>query len=658
MLVDAPYSCTTPASNSTVCSDKIDKLRNWLFFRGYGLVVALLLCFSCLTFIVSEDEGKNTATLEHLQSMSYFEDPDGSLTATSVASRNHLFSRATGNSLNFGLSDSVYWVWLKLKRTDAAQDSLYVELGYPHIDQLDVFRLDAGIPVELYKLGDMIPFGTRPIKDRAFVIPVLFDQEASMVQLLLRARSKGSIQMPIEVKHEKEYQLADRDEQMILGIYYGVLFGVLAYNLLLALGTREPVYGYYCAYAVFLILFLFSQNGLAFEYLWPNHTLWQQISIPLFASLALLFCTRFTQLFLNICSETRPRLCIVFNLMLVVFGALALASLVVDRALVITLVALAVSLAGMFMMGAALYIYLRGDDNAFYYLLAWTILLFGVVVYSTKTLGIIPETFITEYSVQIGSAIEMVLLSYALADRIKRLRDENVRIYNEANSTLESRVEQRTHELRQTMVQLESVNSQLELMNQQDPMTGLYNRRYFNEILEPLRSEMLAVSKPVSLLMVDIDHFKSINDTKGHLIGDEVIQKIADLIASAASDELCVPVRFGGEEFVVLMPGYDRDTTMVIAEELRCAIGALEFSVGARYSEHSGLTAPCVNNDSEKCFAVTSSIGITTEEPFMAATQSGLQLLDQADQALYAAKESGRNQCVFYQASIDSSFAA
>ncbi|MEM7259719.1 MAG: 7TM diverse intracellular signaling domain-containing protein, partial [Pseudomonadota bacterium] len=433
-------------------------------YHALCLIGLFAVCFVGLSILAQSETKSDHTQSQYLQRLSFLEDPAAALSATQALARQQSFQSTGERSLNFGLSDSVFWVWVAASVDDASQD-LRLELGYPHLDQLDVYRIINGKPERQFRMGDSVPFGQRPVKDRTFVLPITSELSGQPVDLLLRVQSKGSIQLPIQVKTVNHYQLDDRDEQLMLGFYYGILLSVLAYNLLLAVGTREPVYGYYCAYAVFLSLFQFSQNGLAFEYLWQESTRWHQVSIPFFASMALLFCARFTQQFLNLTRQDSPRLYFAYQLMIGIFAILAVASFVADRGLIITLVSVAVSVAGIFMISTSYYLYLKGDDNAFYYLLAWTILLFGIVIYAGKTLGVVPENFITEYSVQIGSAIEMILLSYALADRFSRLRDENVRVHAEAKATLEMRVKQRTQELQQAMLQFEAANDQLAMLS-------------------------------------------------------------------------------------------------------------------------------------------------------------------------------------------------
>lgn len=152
-----------------------------------------------------------------------------------------------------------------------------------------------------------------------------------------------------------------------------------------------------------------------------------------------------------------------------------------------------------------------------------------------------------------------------------------------------------------------------------DPMTGLYNRRHFEEHLmrEVERAERL--KQPFSLISLDLDHLKYINDTFGHSVGDVAICTIADVLHKNARS-IDIPARFGGEEFGILLPGIDSESAFKAAERLREAIE----------------TSPI-----EHVEKVTASIGVAT---FLEHTNNVDELLELVDQAMYRAKNSGRNQ--------------
>ncbi|MFK7861593.1 MAG: 7TM diverse intracellular signaling domain-containing protein [Granulosicoccus sp.] len=632
-------------------SDQIHKFNTestgGLAHRNYW--ISLLFVLMVGAFWISHYQAEDTSDkVLSIQSLAYLEDIDRTKSTADVLQERHSFTSTSDDSLNFGLTHSAYWIWISVEKPDESTPSVLVEVGYPHLDLLDVYQVDNNRAQLRYQLGDTVPFGTRPVKDRMFLIPVHFEGENQSADVLLRVESEGTIQLPLSVKTQKQFQSHVRNEQLVLGLYYGILLGVLAYNFLLAVGLKEPVIVYYCSYAVCQSLFQFTQNGLAFEYFWPGWVQLNQISIVLLACLSLLLSTRFTHLFLNITRENSPKLFAAFRVAEYVFAILAISTLFFDRMLMIKLVAVACSLGGSFMFVTALVIYMRGDQNARFYLMAWSLLIFGVIIYASKALGLLPENFFTVHAVQIGSVIEMILLSYALADRFNRLRDENIKVQNEAKATLEKHVEHRTKELNVTLQKLKQANNQLESVNQRDPLTNIYNRGYFNQKLGDIWATTSCANQPVSLMMIDIDHFKSINDTKGHLTGDHVIIEVANTIADLCNNTQCIAARFGGEEFVVLMPGFDDDRTLCIAEQLRKDVEALTFSVGK--------PAPYVKNTEHKkaedvqdeIFGITISVGISTITSDPSSTLSGLHLVDQADKALYNAKQSGRNRCCVY----------
>jgi len=159
-----------------------------------------------------------------------------------------------------------------------------------------------------------------------------------------------------------------------------------------------------------------------------------------------------------------------------------------------------------------------------------------------------------------------------------------------------------------------------------DQLTGLYNRRYLASHLTGMFDRAFWTGRPLSLMILDIDHFKSINDTHGHDIGDKVIQVIADRIKNSIRG-IDLACRYGGEEFLVAMPDTDKDFATVVAERLRQQVAAERVTLNAGRDEIS----------------VTVSIGISSTEDGL-KEDSAQRLIKRADEALYEAKNSGRNR--------------
>jgi two-component system cell cycle response regulator len=159
-----------------------------------------------------------------------------------------------------------------------------------------------------------------------------------------------------------------------------------------------------------------------------------------------------------------------------------------------------------------------------------------------------------------------------------------------------------------------------------DQLTGLHNRRYMQGRLEALARRAAAGGEPVACLVIDIDHFKKINDGFGHHVGDEVLREFADRLASNVR-AVDLPVRYGGEEFVVVMPDTRLEDAHRIAERIRLHVAGSPFRV----------------LDGDELLAVTISIGVSASLPTEDAPQA---LLMRADEAMYEAKAKGRNRVI------------
>ena len=158
-----------------------------------------------------------------------------------------------------------------------------------------------------------------------------------------------------------------------------------------------------------------------------------------------------------------------------------------------------------------------------------------------------------------------------------------------------------------------------------DALTGLYNRRYLDESIELEFARAGRSNVPLSVVMLDIDHFKNFNDTFGHEAGDVVLKQVADVFVKATRKG-DVAGRFGGEEFLLIMPGADTRQAVDRSDKVREAIQALTLT-------HAG----------QQLGTVTASFGVAT---FPGAGETTLELIDAADKALYAAKGAGRNRVV------------
>ena len=275
----------------------------------------------------------------------------------------------------------------------------------------------------------------------------------------------------------------------------------------------------------------------------------------------------------------------------------------------------------------------QGHSPARYYLISQGVVLFSVLFTALCSRGILPLYHIAPDIMKWGSALEMILFSLGLADLVnneKRLREKAQReSANAQKQLLESQVrvnEQLDALVRQRTEELEQANTRLRDLNVTDELTGLYNRRYLNQVLPTEYKRAFRESTCLSILMLDIDHFKMLNDTYGHQFGDICLAQTGQIIRQQLHRPTDIGIRYGGEEFVVLLPGTgtDSDGASSVAENIRSAI------------------ADCLVSDGEQSTKITISIGIATRVPDKHDDHE--ELLKLADKQLYIAKENGRNR--------------
>jgi diguanylate cyclase (GGDEF)-like protein len=241
------------------------------------------------------------------------------------------------------------------------------------------------------------------------------------------------------------------------------------------------------------------------------------------------------------------------------------------------------------------------------------------------------------FALSLLSSLLLYVFSENLVDRIVKLQELSNRIKEGDFSGIEllktDQPKDELDHLRNNLVdtaltisrllsELEEKNRKLQELAYYDPLTGLPNRRFFFEHANLIFEEVKRYEKPLSLLVMDIDHFKKINDTYGHDVGDLVLKTFAGVLRGIVrQSDICA--RFGGEEFVVLLPNTDLEGAKVLAERIRTAVAKNPV-------EHSSIV-----------IVFTVSIGISQYRKGM---QSIDELIKEADIALYRAKEGGRNR--------------
>ncbi|WP_460369853.1 hybrid sensor histidine kinase/response regulator [Pseudomonas sp. Tul1A2] len=410
-------------------------------------LLMLLFCLPLMASAVEFDEF--TQSLPLGRSLQVFEDPSGQASiadvrAQAAAGNFKLHDKAT---LNAGYSRSAYWLKIDLHyrpSNPAAQRTWLLELAYPPLDHLDLYMPDANGDYRLVRqTGDALPFASREIRQNNYLFGLSFKPDQQQT-VYLRLASEGSIQAPVTLWSSTAY-LEDQPVRLyVLGIIYGVLLGMVVYNLFIYLSVRDTSYLYYIFYIASFGLYQLSVNGAAVEYFWPDNPWWANAATPFFIGCAGLFGSQFARSFLQTKNHSRwlDRLLIA----LIAFGALVVGlSLMTSYALSLRLATILALTFTVVIFAAGILAWWRGLRVARYFIIAWSAFLLGGIVNTLMVLGLLPNVFLTMYASQIGSAIEVALLSLALADRINAMREQQAQTLYDAGQKLEVLNQQLAH---------------------------------------------------------------------------------------------------------------------------------------------------------------------------------------------------------------------
>ena len=457
--------------------------------------------------------------------MEVLEDPSGKLDFAAVRAST-AFGPAPATGTNFGFTRSAWWVRFRLDNPGDEDRRVILREDYPLLDHLDLWAAEPNGSWRHTATGDRTPFSTREFDHRDFLFDLAVPAGSERT-FYLRVESEGPVDLDLNLFSTHDLIGTLSDEQLAYGAYYGGFLVLVLYNLFIFLIVRDRAFFYYLLYATSYGLYFAIHNGLAFEFLWPNSPVWGNQALLVQLSLTLIFGMQFTRTFLDT-ARFAKRLDRVAMVLQALAGFGLLASFAVSYGTLILPLALLTVLVTVMIVALGTLGLVKGYRPARFFMIAWAMLLAGVMVYMLKVFGLLPHNMLTQNGFQVGSLLEMVLLSLALASRVRELQRQS-----------------RT-----------------------DTLTRIPNRRYFDERVASEFERARRKQGAVALLVVDIDHFKQFNDRFGHARGDEILKQVAERLCHGVrrGDSVC---RYGGEEFAVILPGASSEEAHVVAESLR-----------------------------------------------------------------------------------------
>lgn len=554
------------------------------------------------------------------------EDPQAGLSLDQALASEHWATSPGGEALAFGYSLSAWWVRWQVENPAQQHQTLVFNLGQPRHDLAEWYILrDDGRQRDTMRAGDRLPVSEQPLEARNVAAPVALEP-GERVEVVVRLTTYDGLfeALPVMLHTADDFDSFADTEDQVLMLFHGGVLALALYNLLLFFATRQKAFGLYTHYLFWFLAWSLTWRGYTFQYLWPGSPAFTNDFLTLaaagtFASVGM-FCVYYLRL-----HETAPRW-VLRLIQALILANIAVAMFALSGQYLNAVVigwATGMSLALM-TLGTAVWLAFKGFRPAYFYLLAFTLLAVGVAAFILEVAAVVPTNWFTAWGIQIGSALEVLILALGLADSMNEMKAEKLEAERRerlAHQALAARLEKQVHERTR---ELSHANQRLQALAITDELTGAFNRRHFNEFCDKVLARELR-EEPLAFCMFDIDHFKPYNDMLGHVAGDQALQ----IICFALQDELRrssdVLFRLGGEEFGLLF------TTSSLAS-------AREFAEHVRQLIRDQNIYHPTNEDG----IVTASFGVIWCSPLSPVTRD--EIYNAADELLYQAKAHGRDR--------------
>lgn len=563
------------------------------------------------------------------------EDRSGTLEISDMADPavQQRFKPANGRA-SVGQSPHPWWIKVSLQVANQAPSQWWLEVGAVTPLDIRLYLPHTNGTWQTREAGERVNHQQGRDHDYRHALFKLPPLGSEPLTFYLRSYDPAGNSFPLRAWQLDDLKQLASEENLALGVVYGIIAALLLYNLFIFFTLRDSAYFWYVLTTAGALLMILSMSGHGFQYLWPNHPVpfWlDRVTLPSIWG----FCAcRFTQTLLQTRSHVRwahhllsfACVCYVIAVALEGLGQRHTAAWIIA---LLSLTSIPAAL------GSAVIRWRQGYFPALLYLFGYGLILSSISLALMRATGLVQPAAWNAYVFPLSVAAESILFSFALAYRIQMLKQEKALALQQADrektarlaqvqasaDELQSAVTVRTAELAKANQQLRERELALEHAAFHDPLTELPNRRYLIERVETAMADAQRRGESVALMLVDLDHFKPINDSYGHDAGDLMLRTIGQRLREhvRANDMVA---RLGGDEFAVLICGADAQTH---TEE-----------IAARLLEE--LAKPVLYGANR--LAVTISLGAALY-PQHAEQFAGLY--KSADEALYKAKQQGRS---------------
>jgi signal transduction histidine kinase len=465
----------------------------------------------------------HTFSLNKIADVAVLEDPEGTLSiedarSPAMADRFKVWPYERGQ-INLGFSSSTYWIRIPLQRHAQAPESWVIEVPYFQLHTLDFFAPNK----DGVQTGGSQPITSRPFLHRFFAFPIAPSTEKEM--FYMRVTSQHSLTVPITLWQEQTFRHHIQNTFILQSLYFGGLLALLIYNLFLAISLKDMRFLLYTLFVANFGLAMLAGNGFGQMFIWPGLGQFDGIAQSFFVCLSGCFSMLFVSRFLS-AKRYVPKLSWCLEIFAAIYFVDAIAQITapwhgLPLQWVLQLLYLITLPAGALVLIAGIKVQKHGQKRMRFFLLAWLVLWSGAIIATLRAFELIPTNTFTSYSLQISSALEMLLLAFALADMVHLERQERAQAQREALEANELllKISRSTEDRLELEVQKRTLELKLAL-NTETQLLETY-MRFGALISHEFRNPLGIVDSQISLLR------------KEHELGQLHLDKRLNIMSSA-----------------------------------------------------------------------------------------------------------------------------
>ncbi|WP_338790110.1 7TM diverse intracellular signaling domain-containing protein [Bernardetia sp. MNP-M8] len=525
-----------------------------------------VLLFLLPNFLVGQDitisYNSTEKTISIADKLTYLEDTTSQL----ISNPNHIldfktnFIKNEGEVLNFANTQSAFWFRIEIERK--VDEKIYLEINNPMLDSVIFFEKIDNKLQQLGVSGASFAFQKREIQytEPNFLLPL---NEGEKKVFYLYIKSNFPTQTTLSIGTAKKILEAQHPFDIAIGVYIGIMLVMGLYNLFVFFSVRDKLYLYYVIYVFGICLTYTMFKGYSFEFLWSAS---EKINfyIPVISSFVVFFMLLFARSFLEL-HKNYPKLdkgifvLLFMTIVSMIIGVLGVygVSAIIGQ--------LAVILMAIYLLVITIYLLIKGYKPARFFLFAWSIYLVGLIIFILQLNAAIPHTWFTNNAVLFGSASEVILLSFALADRInvyKRQKDtaqkqilektiENENLIKEQNKVLEIKVKEATEDLRISNEELNSTNEELNAM--------LETVQSQNQVIEKSSREILTMNDELNATNEELSSTnEELNSTNEELVATVETVKRQNKIIEESNRNITDSLRYAQTIQDAILPFQER----------------------------------------------------------------------------------------------------